>query len=524
MKRIITLIAILAGSLVAPFAEAVPAGTIILASGEVFVRDASGTQRRAAVGMQVESGETVLTQQNGRAQVRFTDGGLISLQPVTEFKITNYRFQEPGRTDDASVFNLVKGGLRAITGLIPLRNRLSYQVDTGFASIGIRGTEFLALLCIASCKEPDGLYVHTGEGIIFVRNVAGEIDVGRGQTAFVASPNVAPQRTTTVPAVTARAAGAARVASARAAQAAIQSVGTASEFQPGTIQTTNTLGAFTPLSSASLGIAASSSGGITFQGTTYSPRPGDKTGASGAGAFTAASLADAAAHENATVVVGAFMNGNEVRGGILFAKDPGNSAFGSIVFDSVKNAGVDGGLYWGRWSGTAMTVFAGLNGVNARETVAIPDTTSIHYITGSPVPAIPTTGTATYSFIGGTPATDQTGVVGSGITSGTLTANFLSNVVGANMTVNFKGADNVLTATMPFDSSTRAAFRSDQKGGIASAGPVTNPSAWPANVSGFFAGSNSPTAPSRAGISYDIQRPSVPVVVGVGAFGCTKGC
>jgi len=516
MKRIITLIAILVGSLVVQFAEAVPAGTIILASGEVFVRDASGTQRRAAVGALVESGETVLTQ-NGRAQVRFTDGGLISLQPVTEFKITNYRFQEPGRTDDASVFNLVKGGLRAITGLIPLRNRLSYQLDTGYASIGIRGTEFLALLCIASCKEPDGLYVHTGEGIIFVRNVAGEIDVGRGQTAFVASPNVAPQRTTVVPAVTAKA-----TTSAAAAPAAVPGVGAASEFQPGTIQTTNTLGAMTPFTSAGFGFAASS-GSITFEGTIYAPRPGQKTGGSGAGAFTPANFAEAAA-QNITAVVGAYMNGNEVRGGIVYATEPGNSALGSIMFDSVKNAGADGGLYWGRWSGTNVNVYAGLNGVFAKATVAIPDTTSIHYILGSPVPTIPTTGTATYSFIGGTPATDQTGVVGSGIASGTLTANFLSNVVGANITVNFKGADNILTATMPFDSWTRAAFSSDQKGGVASAGPVTNPSAWPAHVSGFFAGSNSPTAPSRAGITYDIQRPSVPAVVGVGAFGCTKGC
>jgi hypothetical protein len=519
MKRIITLTAILVGSLVMQFAEAVPAGTIILASGEVFVRDASGTQRRAAVGSQVESGETVLTQ-NGRAQVRFTDGGVISLQPVTEFELTNYRFQEPGRTDDASVFKLVKGGLRAITGLISSRNRNLYQLNTGFASIGIRGTEFLALLCIASCKEPDGLYVHTGEGIIFVRNVAGEIDVGKGQTGYVASPNVAPQRTSTVPAVTAKA-----TTTAPAAPAAVPGVGSASEFQPGTIQTTNTLGAMTPLSSAGLGLAASS-GSITYQGTTYSASPGGKTGGSGAGAFTAASFAQAAAASNATGVVGVFMNGSQVMGGIVSAADRSNSAIGSIMFDSVKNAGADGGLYWGRWSGTNMNVYAGLNGVVNRATVAIPDTTSIHYILGTTVPTIPTTGTATYSFIGGTPATDKTGVVGSGITSGTLTANFLSNVVGANMTVNFYGTDNVLAATMPVDASNRAAFGTNNQNAAifsGSAGPVTNPKLYSANVNGFFAGSNSPTAPSRAGVSYDIARPSG-AVVGVGAFGCTKGC
>ncbi len=92
----------------------------------------------------------------------------------------------------------------------------------------------------------------------------------------------------------------------------------------------------------------------------------------------------------------------------------------------------------------------------------------------------------------------------------------LSNVVGANMNVNFLGFDHTLTATMHLNFSNRAVFDSDRFGGIARAGP--------ANVPGFFAGRNSPTAPSHAGISYDIQRPSVPVVVGGGAFGGTKGC
>ena len=53
---------------------------------------------------------------------------------------------------------MVKGGLRTVTGLIGKRKPNSFQVDTPIASIGIRGTDFIARICAdneCSSEEAD---------------------------------------------------------------------------------------------------------------------------------------------------------------------------------------------------------------------------------------------------------------------------------------------------------------------------------------------------------------------------------
>lgn len=498
--------AFIAGMLIAQAVQAA-AGTIILSTGEVFVRNAGGVQRNAPTGTAVDSGEAVITQ-NGRAQIRFTDDGMVSLQPRSEFQIVDYRLQDtPGGAEQA-VFGLVRGALRALTGEITARRKGAYRLETNLASVGIRGTEFTALLCeAASCEEPDGLYVHTGEGTIFVRNAFGEIDVARGQTAYVAAANVAPQRTSTTPAVSAR-------ASTGTSPTAIPGVSKQSELQVGAILSTSTqdLGPLTTLSSVGLAVAVS--GSITFEGETYSGV------GSAAGAESNLLGIRASDRPNATGVVGVYLSGNVLRGLTLNATDTstGESAFATITVGEVQNGGSDGGLYWGRWTGTTITASAGLNTMLERRSVEIPAGTSLHYVLGTSVPTIPTAGSATYDFVGGTPSTDLAGGVGQGITAGSLTANFLANRVNANMTVVHSGTYSV-TAVMPFNGN-RASFTSDNPGGSASASGAGQ---YAAMVNGFFAGTNSPTAPSRAGISYTIHAPSP--IVGVGAFACRPpGC
>lgn len=496
--------AFLAGMLLAQAVQAA-AGTIIFSFGEVFVRNVVGAQRSAPTGTSVESGEAVITQ-NGRAQIQFTDNGIVSLLPLSEFSIVDYRLQDvPGGAEQA-VFGLIRGAVRAVTGLISTRKKEAYRLDTPLATIGIRGTEFTAVLCESSCKEPDGLYVHTGEGTIFVRNAFGEIDVARGQTAYVASPNVAPQRTSTTPALSAKGA-------AGNTQTTIPSVGTQSELQVGTILSTGSpdLGPLTVLTSGGLAVAAS--GSITIDGMT-----GSGSGSAAGAAPNLVSLRDSS-RPSATGIVGVYLRDNVLRGITLNATDPstGESAFATIAINAVQNGGSDGGLYWGRWTGTNVTVSAGLNTTLERRSFAIPAASSIHYILGTSVPTIPTAGSASYSFVGGTPSTDQAGGVGEGITAGSLTANFLANRVNANMTV-VHGGTYTLIANMVFDPN-RASFTSDTRGGSASA---SGAGSYAAMVSGFFAGTNSPTAPSRAGISYTIQAPNP--IVGVGAFRCSSGC
>ena len=531
MKFLMTLVAVVMACLTMQLAQAAPAGTIILASGDVVVRGASGVSRPAVMGMTVESGDTLATQE-GRAQIKFLDGGLISLQPATEFKITDFRFQDKSKESDSAVFYLIKGGLRAITGLIGKidktafgkRNTEAYLLNTAGATIGIRGTEFKVLLCESSCKEPDGLYVHTGEGVIFVRNAMGEIDVAKGETAYVASPDTVPQKISTTPAMSAEAVkttpcklcSSTTAADSSTTPPVIAGVGTSSGFQPGTILSTNSLGNLVPVTSGVIAVARSNSA-VSFTSTTTGltyTYPGGV--GNGAGSSAGQTLPSGG-------VVGTYINGSAVQGFVVSYNGPTNngiqSGIGSIVADSVLNAGSDGVLYWGRWSGTPVRIYAGLNGIYASETFTLPGDANLHYLLGASVPTIPGTGTATYNFIGGTPSTDTSGAAGLGITSGTLTANFGANTVGAAMTVNHFGV-YTLTATMPFNPSRLGTFTSDPLWG-GSAG-TTGAGVYTAKVEGFFGGTNAPTAPSHAGISYTIN--ALTPIAGIGAFHCNTGC
>ncbi|MCY7305938.1 MAG: FecR family protein [Rhodoferax sp.] len=489
---------------------AAAAGNFLLVTGGVQVVNAQGASRAATTGGTVDSGDTVMTQ-GGRTQIRFTDSGLVSLQPGTEFKLADYRFREAGGTGESAIFNLVKGSIRVITGIVGRRSRTDFLVNTPTATIGIRGTEFLATMCASSCAQADGLYVQTGEGVITVRNALGEVDVSRGQTAFVASANSSPQRTSAAPALNAVtvSGGPLDAPSVSGENVAVRVVGGGEyrtliptgtgEFQPGTILTTNPFGPVTPLTSA--GLAVTASGSFTVNGVTYTDALD-----SGAGSGTGVP---------AGVIAGMYFNNGILNGFVL---NRGNE-FANLHFDKVFNAGSNADLYWGRWSQGTLSVFAGLNGTNDSKTQAVPATASLHYLMSTSVPTIPTAGSATFSFVGGTPSTNASGGLGSGITSGTVTANFATSMVNAAFAVVHGGTFNINTA-MPMNSGNRAAFSSSNLGGsVSGASPGST-------VTGFFAGTGAPTG---AGLSYSLKTgfpqavPGVsgtvtPGVVGVGAF------
>jgi hypothetical protein len=120
------------------------AGQIEFAVGNVTAQNPSGNSRPLSKGNEFDAGDTIQTR-DGRVQLRFSDGGYISLQPNTEFKIEDYSFNGKADGSEKGFFSLVKGGLRAITGAIGHgANKNAYQVNTPVATIGIRGTEYLA--------------------------------------------------------------------------------------------------------------------------------------------------------------------------------------------------------------------------------------------------------------------------------------------------------------------------------------------------------------------------------------------
>jgi len=172
------------------------AAKVEFAVGNVQVTSSDGRQRPLTKGLEVNPGDTVQTNSNGRAQLRFSDGGYISLQPDTQFRVDEYKYE--GKTDgnEKGHFSLIKGGLRAITGAIGHVNKSNYRVNTPVATIGIRGTEFLA-------QYTDKLLVKVGNGAVYISNSTGDLVLFSGQSGEVSNENSKPEYSNEEPTVTA---------------------------------------------------------------------------------------------------------------------------------------------------------------------------------------------------------------------------------------------------------------------------------------------------------------------------------
>src|SRR5882672_9860199 len=139
-----TTLAALMASIAAAFpvvAQGAPAARVDFAIGDVAAVNKAGQSRTVAKGTVIEEGETINTN-NGRTQLRFTDGAYVSLQPQSEFRIDQYRYEGKQDGSERTYISLLKGGLRTITGLVGRTNKKNYQVTTTVATIGIRGTEY----------------------------------------------------------------------------------------------------------------------------------------------------------------------------------------------------------------------------------------------------------------------------------------------------------------------------------------------------------------------------------------------
>lgn len=178
-------------------------GMVMSVEGALTAKGADGAIRPLGVWGKVLTGDTLFTGKDTYARVKFSDGGQISLRPATQFKIENYYHDEKEPGKDAAKFNLLKGGMRAISGLIGKRGEPdSYGVKTRTATVGIRGTKYGVLSCQGDCADhppsvdgnplEDGTHLDVLEGSIIVKNSAGSQLLNAGQFGFVGSVSTPP--------------------------------------------------------------------------------------------------------------------------------------------------------------------------------------------------------------------------------------------------------------------------------------------------------------------------------------------
>jgi hypothetical protein len=187
------------------------AGSVALAQGSIADTAKDGSSRQLKDGDSVYPGDSFVLGPDSYLDLDLEDTGRILLRPNTTFQIQSYHYDadahEPTDANgqplikpasaqpENAFFKLVKGGLRAVDGIIGKTNPQSYGVETPVATIGVRGTAFDVRYCGDDCadeadtggKPDNGLYTSVSDGSIGVKNDSGETVTPAGHSSFVKS-------------------------------------------------------------------------------------------------------------------------------------------------------------------------------------------------------------------------------------------------------------------------------------------------------------------------------------------------
>lgn len=519
---IVSAVFLLALGSTAGFAE--PIGRVLVAVGDTTALR-NGVAVKLSRGAEVQSGDTLRVGDASNMQVRFTDESITALRSNSEFRIDDYKF-ESGTNVGKSFFSLLKGGMRAITGLIGHFNRDNYGVKAQTATIGIRGTHYVLAQCSNDCfnkdgsKADNGLFGGVTDGRISVSNQAGEQEFGKNEFFHVPSADALPKPLLAPPSFLrdqlegqvrgkkdktslAKADGGTAETGAgdkggdSAAAEGSETASAATEQQTNTAVTTQPVDGTPPVDllasdtafvPAEQGIVQTNiSGGLIntvlagqvfpYQMSMVNAWAGTNnwSNAGGSGTFLfgwsdawidkgsltivdptkllqAKDVLFADFVINQTPVTTFLMNAYSASGISDYYYINGNcgrncagTLAGTISFTWAKTASTDtgsnvsaGNLSWGRYTHTMSgTVLTGIYAGNTNS-----ETSYEHWATGDIVnfAALPTTGTYSYSYIGGTRPTDQNGNMGTINSGGTVGLTFtgggaLVSVTGASWTM-----------------------------------------------------------------------------------------
>jgi hypothetical protein len=203
----------------------VPAGSVTLITGRGTASSADGTIRALAKGDNVFSGDVVHSSAASFIDLKFSDGGYFLLRPNTRFQVVDFvdhsgpapppqapELPKPAapaaqaatppperRGASRAFFSLLKGGFRAVSGVIGKINNDEYDVSTPVATIGIRGTDYLVVICDSICaSDPEisaqlppggsalgGIVATVYSHSIVVTDAGGVVDLQEGKYLLV---------------------------------------------------------------------------------------------------------------------------------------------------------------------------------------------------------------------------------------------------------------------------------------------------------------------------------------------------
>lgn len=166
-----------------------PVGRVLWVMGQVERVSPQGAAAPLAKGEGVFEGDVIRAAAGSHAQLVMGDEALLAVRPESSVRLETYAYQ--GREDgtERAVIELIKGGMRSVTGAVGRANKENYLIRTKMHLIGIRGTDH------ETFSTEAGTFNRVTSGGTYLQGADGRIDLSPGQVGFASLlPGVLPSR------------------------------------------------------------------------------------------------------------------------------------------------------------------------------------------------------------------------------------------------------------------------------------------------------------------------------------------
>ena len=457
VSLVVSLVLLLCGNA----AYANTAGYVQFVNGEVQLTTQAGQTHSVQKGEAVNEGDTLISAKAASAQVKMQDGGFVAVRPDTQLKFDSFKFSGKEDGSEQSFFSLFKGGFRAVTGLIGRVRKQDYHITTPTATIGIRGTDHETFVVVPDSElaavAPVGAYNKVNLGETYMATEKGTIFVLPNQMGFAGAADKMPKLqpiNTNIFTV--------------AAEPAPQGKGDKQEDKKEGVRETAVVDntakekvvAPAPTTAAPentvttnlIQIPVVTTGGTNLTGGTLITTTTTTTGngvsppTTGLNFYSVEYDTTNGNHNALDTVLGTDATFDAQ--GILTAM-AGN--FNRQAAQNLESGADAGAVAWGRWAnGTVLFAGWGVQTYSVNQ--------GSHIFVGVPVVAYPQMNAVAYNFLAATRPTEASNLVTGNVwqaTGGTLTANFLTNNLSANLNLTLNGNSTYLmnvtgaTATNP---------------------------------------------------------------------------
>ncbi len=165
-------------------------GKVTSIKGYAVASDLMGKEGRLSAGSEIFEGDRLTTAKGATVKVRLIDGAEMHIKADSSIRISEYVKKSGFESGSRSIIDLIKGGLRKITGSIGANPNSFYKLNTGVATIGVRGTDYVVKLCAENnCVNSTGrndngsrLHAVVLDGVITIEDeegVRGELALGQ---------------------------------------------------------------------------------------------------------------------------------------------------------------------------------------------------------------------------------------------------------------------------------------------------------------------------------------------------------